>query len=1123
MQKLNFINGQIEDYTIVLSTRDYRHLGQIAGVKKENVQVNCSLNGANEISFAVYKQDFMQNETGILSDEEFKKYQIIQTILWNHIKDFRLVWVKELNEYFEIKVSLDDSEEIIKTITGTSLCEAELGQRKIDSLEVNSESDIERDDYEITTFYNKTNPKASLLDRILADKAPDYTIKYVEPSLCNLQRTFSVSGDDIYSFLTGEVSEQFNCLFVFDSTDRSISAYDLYTTCRECGHRDDFYDECPKCGSTNLKYYGQDTTIFVDKENLTDSIKLETNANEVKNCLRLVAGDDLMTATIRLLNQNGSDYLYYMSDFQKEDMPDELVEKLNNYQTDYDSRTGEYQAAMAEYYDATDEMLYLESEMMPTVKYVDKYDDINDPKRGVIYVCKSGSVYIYDGEKLVHQDEDAEYYTNLVPSADIVTASSEAKKLTVENLSPMAISSVTTSTSVATVNSAMKNYAKVFAKSGYVKIEIADGATFVYEGEYTAPTALESYHYGSWNGAFKITNYSDKEDVVTTDKITVMVYDKFKEFTEQKILKQLATEDDEGSVFDALAIEDLEKFKNALTLYGLNRLKSFYEAIQGALDALAQMNQGSENSELYNDLYLPYYNKLQACQSEIDKRQVEIDKVKAELETANAILMKIQSELNLKTYLGDKLYSIYCAYRREDTYENSNYISDGLNNKELIDRAKEFLDVAKKELKKVAEPQYTISSTLYNFLVLDEFKPIIKYFELGNWIRVKVEDDIYRLRLISFSINCGSLDQINVDFSTITKLPNIEYESQQIIKSAQSTATSIGFIAKQAEKGNSAMSNIDDWIQNGLNSALVNVKSNNGNVVQYDNGILCRNYNEETETYDSKQLKIVYNNFLITKDNWKTCSLAIGEHSYTVYNPDTNQDETYTGYGVTAEFISAPHITGKTIIGGKIYSLNFSDGSNGRDAAGTFIDLENGHFSFAAGGLRYDGTDLILSERCIADAVSNMKITAENITINAANIHGKITNEQIESLDFSKITGTLTVDSKNINGKIANSQIESVAASKLTGKITNSQIESVKADQISGNIDVSKISGTIESDKISNDLNNKTVTGTFDGNVIASSVKTTYNGSTYNTVSGEFTVGDMTLKFVNGLLVEITE
>lgn len=165
---------------------------------------------------------------------------------------------------------------------------------------------------------------------------------------------------------------------------------------------------------------------------------------------------------------------------------------------------------------------------------------------------------------------------------------------------------------------------------------------------------------------------------------------------------------------------------------------------------------------------------------------------------------------------------------------------------------------------------------------------------------------------------------------------------------------------------------------------------------------------------------------------------------------------------------------------------------------------------------------LILSERCIADAVSNMKITAENITINASNIHGKITNEQIESVDFSKITGAVAVDSKNITGKIINSQIESVAASKITGKITNDKIESIKADQISGNINAFKISGTIESDKISNDLNDKNVTGIFNGNVVASSVKTTYNGVIYNTVSGEFTVGDMTLKFVNGLLVEVS-
>ena len=53
-----------------------------------------------------------------------------------------------------------------------------------------------------------------------------------------------------------------------------------------CGYRGDFYETCPECGNTDIRlmdYFGEDTTIYIDKNNLTDSIHLETNADSVKN------------------------------------------------------------------------------------------------------------------------------------------------------------------------------------------------------------------------------------------------------------------------------------------------------------------------------------------------------------------------------------------------------------------------------------------------------------------------------------------------------------------------------------------------------------------------------------------------------------------------------------------------------------------------------------------------------------------------------------------------------------------------------------------------------------------------------------------------------------------------
>lgn len=1067
MNPLRLVNGRVEDYTIVLSTRDYRHLGQLTGLRTVNNTNN--LNSANELTFSVVKYNFLKQEhNDFLSRNAYLR---LKNKLWNQIVDYKLIWVKELDEYFEIMVSVEDSSETIKTITATSLCEAELSQIETGTLEINTEADIDRDDYEITTFYNPGNPNASLLHRVL-DKAPHYSIKHVDESLRNLQRFFSIDST-IYDFFIGDCSEQFHCLFQFDSTDRSISIYDLYTVCKDCGERGEFDAECPKCGSRNLQYYGEDTTILVDKNNLTDSIQVTTNADSSKNCFKLVAGDELMTATVRMLNPNGSDYIYAFSQEQREDMPKGLVEKLDTYNDLVESYEEEYEELVSDIYDLTDRILYLESGMMPTI-------------------------------------EQAE-----------VTASTEAKKLVEQELSPLGLSKVSEATSIATINSALLNYAKVFIKTGYVKLEIASGATFEYVG-----FDVDQYHYGNWQGQFIITNYSDEEDVITTEKLRIKVYDNYEEFVNQKVLKELAKEDDESSVFDVLAIDDILEFRKALSYYNKNRLQSFYDAIQGALDIIIQMNQGVEE-DLHNTLYTPYYNKLMACQTELDDRQKEIDEAQTKLDECNARRTEIQKELDFKNYLGE-YYLTFCTYRREQKYSNENYISDGLDNAELLKRAKEFIESAKKELLKSATPQITITSTLYNLLVLPEFKPLIKKFKLGNWIRLKADGVLYRLRLIGYTINFDDLQTIQVEFSTVSRLTDIAYEAAQIIKAAKSMSSTYGYVKHQAKKGDTAQNNINSWMKDSLDGSLIQIKNNENEEVTYGKyGLLCRSYDDITGTYDPRQVKFTHNTIAFTDNNWESVSLAVGEHAYKVYVKNLDEWQTKTSYGLIANFLQAGQVTGSVIIGGEIYSENYSNGLYG-EAKGTYINLINGTFSFAGGKLRFDGENLMLDSPDIpstvqiteinADFLENTDIVAKNLQINAANVLGQITAKQIESVDASCITGEF--DGSSING---------VKASNITGTLTAEQIGSVNANCIQGEILSSQIEETLTDKTLSGgsllmgDKNAGTYTQiSTDGKFTTSSITVIdIDATEYTGITGTYTIGTYVLNIVNGVVVNV--
>lgn len=1099
MGKLNIRNNRVEDYTIILSTRDHRYLGQLNGIQSDSVNLTKNLNSANVMSFTLYKYDFIRPKN-FLTDEVYNQYLLAKNQLWDKIVDFRFIYIKELDEYYEIKVSFTDAQETTKTITATSACEAELSQYNIDLLEVNSEDDVARTDYKETYFYNEDDTSASLLHRVLKDKAPHYTIGHVDKSLWKLKRTFSVSGTNIYDFLTGEVAEQFNCLFQFDSVKREISVYDLYTVCNQCGYREEFDHQCPKCGSTNISYFGNDTTIFVDKDTLADSITLESNADNLKNCLKLNAGDDLMTATVRLLNPNGSGYIYNLSSFQLEDMPDSIVQRLKEYDVEYDKNYTTYQGYVEDYYTLQDHLLYLEHSMMPAPTL--------------------------NGEE--------------------ITATSEAAKLTKDALSPAAISKLSSGTSLATVNSVLKNYAKLFVRSGYVKVEIANGATLelTKKDDGTVTSA-------KWKGSFIVTNYSDEEDTVTTDPLEIQITDDMKTFAEQKVLKSISSDDDEESIYSVLTIKELKAFKEALPKYSYARLEAFHDSINGVLEVLADMGCGSPDVEdetkksVYTEQYLPYYEKLQACIEAMNNIQTNpeftyemddkkytgcIDDIEAKIEKIKSQMSEINKTLNLQNYLGEENYKIFCAYRREDTYENSNYFTDGLTNTEIIERAKQYLETANKELKKASELQFTVSAPLKNFLVIKEFEPLVKNFEVGNWIRIKIDGEVKRLRLISCSLNFGSLDTLNVEFSTLTQNEDITYDAQQLIKSAQSMASSFSYVAKQAEKGNDANSSINDWIDNGLSSANVQLKNNNNEEVTWTkHGILCRSYDEDTGEYSGEQLRITSNLLAYTDDAWKTVKTALGKHIYKYYDPNKNQMVEGEKYGLTTEFITSGHITGSTIVGGLIrsdnYKLNNPTGDYEKDkydCTGSFIDLQNGYFSFG-GKLIWDGESLKIDDTTIKSAIAKVEVTAENIKIPANNIGiGGDDKNYIQpgQIDCSKLSKTLSSHGDfNISPDRIDTSTKKIPSNKVDPSGFEIQTSQLNGDIHANSVDAEDIQGQLLSSQLESTLSNKTiVNGTLSGSVATISNGVTYTGLTTNVV-----IGTTILKFVNGLLVEVEE
>lgn len=1000
--------GNPEPPTIILANRNGNILGQLK-VNENTIELADKLD-APEISFTINKY----------INEEL-------TPLWDKIVDFKLIYCKEWDAWFEIKVELDEETETVKTVFCTHLGQAELSQIMIYNIEINTEKDIERDDYKISILYDPNDPKASILNRILSDKAPHYSIAYVSPTIANIPRSFNFDGTSILDAFQ-EIAEEIGCLFQYDAViengrlQRKIYVYDLQQYCNDCRHRGEYTEKCPKCGSTDIiSGYGDDTLIFVTSDELaSEGIQLVTDTDSVKNCFKLEAGDDLMTATVRNCNPNGTEYIWYFSDAVKEDMSDELVEKIESYDElykhQYSDSVSNVDAQMLEKYN----------------NLVDKYSVYNEDLQKI-------STPITGYKNLMNAcynviDMALFLKSSLMPSVEIseTNASEQASLLTASSLSPVAVADIDI-VSLATANSAVLAMAKIVVKSTF-KLEVKSSELVINDGK--------KY----WRGSFVVTNYSDKEDVAESAQISVELNDDLESVTKQKIEKALTKENTDDLSITGLFEKEYDDFCAELKKYALNPLTSFYDACQSCIDILIDQgvadkntwsdNEAGSDGNLYEKLYMPYYNKLKAIESEMKIREDEVnvilgvydidgnlisDGLQANIEKCRN---EIQTALDFKSYLGEELWLEFCAYRREDTYSNDNYISDGLNNAELFVKAQEFFEVAENEIYKSAELQHSISTTLNNLLSIDKFKPLVDSFNVGNWIRVQVDDRIFKLRMLEYDIDFGNFDKIPVEFSDVTKIKNGITDVEDILSQASSMATSYDSIQRQADQGNQARNTIDQWITDGLNSALVNIQSNNNeDITLTKNGLLCRSYDDITGTYSPEQLKLTHNIMAYTDNNWESVKLAIGKHEYVMYDDNLNSFVDKVGYGINADFVTAGVVSGSQIIGGDIYSDNYSI----VDKTGSYLNLRDGTFSFGGGALRFEGGKLLISSPDIPttetiteineEYLKTTTVYAEGLQVKAANIQDQLTAKQINTtgLIAENIYGT-TIEGKNLIG-----------------------------------------------------------------------------------------------------------
>ena len=322
LQKFNYF-GEHEDYVIRLCN--------------PNKQQICFLNQGyqQELSLRFNEMSEFHITIPYMTDGEIFPY-------YDRIKSKKLILIDDIG-YFLI-TTVDETDDGIvkqKTVTAYSL-ETELAFKKINIFDGTYK------------FYDPINADNTLMGKILSTS--NWTIGQIDPDLWNVYRTFEIPDSTVYEFLMNDVETSYECVFMFDSFARTVSAY-------------------------TLKNLVKNTDIILSYNNLIQNIDINEKSDEIVTALSVYGGNNLgISAPL------GTNTIYDFSYFATTEWMDQaLINAIKAWEAAIAAQQTRYSNLLTQYKDKNTEIVTANSTL------VDSKTD-RDAIEGVVKVMIEGDL-----------------------------------------------------------------------------------------------------------------------------------------------------------------------------------------------------------------------------------------------------------------------------------------------------------------------------------------------------------------------------------------------------------------------------------------------------------------------------------------------------------------------------------------------------------------------------------------------------------------------------------------------------------------------------------------------------------------------------------------------------------
>lgn len=273
-------------------------------------------------------------------------------ILYNGINTFTFKFIEglseeEKNEYYDLMqfpnyIKIENYDDLINgeyVVVGRSFKndndgKGEYQEIQCASSEVNLQTRKLTEEIDGTYYlYNTVEPKDTILD-IIIRKLPNWELGHVDTTLMIKKRTFNIKDIDIYSFLYNDVSEAYECIFLFDTINKLINVYDVNNDIK----------------MSNLKF----TT-----KNLIKSLDIKEETDQLITSLYVKGGDGVY---INDVNLAGGSQIYNFDYYrEKKLMSQPLLDALDSYDIKVANNTVRYSNLITEIKNKSNEILDLQA------------------------------------------------------------------------------------------------------------------------------------------------------------------------------------------------------------------------------------------------------------------------------------------------------------------------------------------------------------------------------------------------------------------------------------------------------------------------------------------------------------------------------------------------------------------------------------------------------------------------------------------------------------------------------------------------------------------------------------------------------------------------------------------